>query len=63
MKMLDIIRNFQHYLEELFHSFKLLFVYLFRDRGTGVSAIAHFDEFTKRVHFERMATAFLEKIR
>jgi len=38
-------------------------VVIFRDRGTGVSAIGHFDEFTKRVHFEKMACSFLEKIR
>ena len=42
---------------------RYIIFFIFRDRGTGVSAIAHFDEFTKRVHFEKMAASFLEKIR
>lgn len=34
-----------------------------RDPYTGVSSIAHFDEFTKQSSFEKMVESFLEKIR
>jgi len=35
----------------------------YRDPYTGVSSIAHFDEFTKQSSFEKMVESFLEKIR
>ncbi|XP_023322489.1 uncharacterized protein LOC111696928 isoform X2 [Eurytemora carolleeae] len=38
-------------------------VIIIRDPYTGVSSIAHFDEFSKQSSFEKMVESFLEKIR
>jgi len=38
-------------------------IIIMRDPTTGVAAIAHFDEFTKRKAFENMTKSFLDRVR
>jgi len=38
-------------------------VIIIRDPRTGVTAISHFDEFTKKEHFDRMEASFLQTVR